>query len=101
MTDQEQIKYELAKKRVKKIKDFYIHLLVYLALNSFWLIGKAQNRTFEEFFTFNTFSTALFWGIGIAFHAVNVFGKQLAFGKNWEEKKIKEYMEEEKSKGWD
>ncbi|WP_284460336.1 2TM domain-containing protein, partial [Chryseobacterium sp.] len=34
------------------------------------------------------------WGIGIAFHAVNVFG----IGKNWEEKKIRELMAEEKGK---
>jgi hypothetical protein len=34
------------------------------------------------------------WGIGVVFHAVNVFG----IGKNWEEKKIRELMAEEKGK---
>lgn len=100
MKELEQLNYELAKKRVKKIKDFYIHLFVYLALNSFWLISKAQNRTFEEFFVFSSFSTAFYWGIGIVYHAFSVFGQNLVFGKNWEEKKIKAFLEEEKQKKW-
>jgi hypothetical protein len=55
----------------------------------------------DDFFTFSTFSTAFFWGIGLAFHALNVFAKDIMFGRNWEEKKIKEYMDEEKKKGWE
>jgi len=37
----------------------------------------------------------VFWGIGIIWHAIGVFGK---LGKNWEEKKIKELMEKDKRK---
>jgi len=33
------------------------------------------------------------WGIGIALHALRVFGGTL--GSNWEEKKIAEFMEKE------
>jgi hypothetical protein len=101
MTEQEQIKYELAKKRVKKIKDFYIHLLVYLIINTYIIIQRSQGRSADDFFTFSTFSTAFFWGIGLTFHALNVFAKDIMFGRNWEEKKIKEYMDEEKKKGWE
>jgi hypothetical protein len=32
------------------------------------------------------------WGIGLAAHGINTFG----IGKNWEEKKIRELMEEER-----
>jgi hypothetical protein len=35
------------------------------------------------------------WGIGLVFHAIKVFGLSPFFGKNWEERKIKEYMEED------
>jgi hypothetical protein len=34
------------------------------------------------------------WGIGLLAHAVNTFG----IGKDWEERKIKQLMEEEKSR---
>ena len=38
------------------------------------------------------------WGIGLVFHAVKVFGLNPFFGKNWEERKIKEYMQEDERK---
>jgi hypothetical protein len=37
----------------------------------------------------------IFWGIGVIWHAISVYGK---LGKNWEDKKIKEIMEKEKGK---
>jgi len=45
-------------------------------------------------------STAFFWGIGLAFHAYGVFGKHLLFSKDWEERKIKEFMEKDKVDHW-
>jgi hypothetical protein len=100
MKDLDQINYELAKKHVEKIKGFYIHLLIYVLLNLFFLFNKAQNRTLDQFLTFSTFSTAFYWGLGIAYHAISVFGKNLFLGKKWEEKKIKQFLEEEKNKIW-
>jgi 2TM domain-containing protein len=38
------------------------------------------------------------WGIGLFFHAMGAFRFNPFFGKNWEEKKIREMMEKEKSK---
>jgi len=101
MTEQEQIKYEIAKKQVKKIKGFYTHLFAYIVVNLFFIINKALNRGLDEFFSFSTFSIAFYWAIGLFFHAFNVFVKDIFLGKNWEERKIKEFLEEEKKKGWD
>jgi hypothetical protein len=36
------------------------------------------------------------WGIGLFFHAMKVFNWFPFFNKEWEEKKIKQYMEQEK-----
>jgi predicted RND superfamily exporter protein len=55
----------------------------------------------ESFFKFKTFSTALFWGIGLAAHGLSVFLPSLIMGKDWEEKKIKELMEKEKNNKWE
>ena len=45
---------------------------------------------------FGVYSTWVFWGIGLFFHWLGVFGFQsLGLGKDWEEKKIKELMEQE------
>ncbi len=45
---------------------------------------------------FGVYSTWIFWGIGLFFHWLGVFGFQsLGLGKDWEEKKIKELMKRE------
>jgi hypothetical protein len=97
MTTEEQSKYENALKRVKKIKGFYSHLLVYVVINIMILIVNVQSLDKgESYLSLKNFSTALFWGIGLAAHGLSVFGPNIVLGQNWEEKKIKELMEKEK-----
>ncbi|MEP3836287.1 MAG: 2TM domain-containing protein [Algibacter sp.] len=92
--DKEQA-YLRAKKRVKVLKGFYWHAFWYTLVNIFLITVVAINSNSTEFWQFSTFSTAFFWGIGIVFHAMGVFGKNLLFSKSWEEKKINQYMENE------
>ena len=73
----EQEKYEQAKNKVKSIKGFYTHLLVYVVINVMILAVSAQHKTLENFFTFSTFFTAISWGIGLLAHAFGVFGHNL------------------------
>ena len=88
----EEDKYQLAKKRVKKIKGFYSHLTVYCIVIPIIIF---TNLKFEPHFHWFWFS-ALGWGIGLFCHWLNVFGfKILGLGKSWEERKIKELMEEQ------
>ena len=94
----EQQKLERATKRVKAIKGFYKHLIAYVLVNTFLLTLKYFKLEKEEvFFEFSTFSTLFFWGIGLVFHAVSVFGKNVFLGQDWEEKKINEYMNNNKN----
>ena len=94
-------KYKQAKKRVGELKGFYWHLAVYILVNLFMTANKVIRNYYngetwnEAFWDFNTFSVWIFWGIGLAFHAFNVFGFPLLFGRNWEEQKIKKIIEEE------
>ncbi len=102
LTELEAQKYERAKKRVKALSDFYRHLLVYILVNLFLISLKYfKLDPGEKFFEFSTFATAFFWGIGLAFHALGVFGTGAFLGSNWEEKKIKEIMDKEKSTKWE
>lgn len=93
--------YLRAKKRVEKIKGFYSHLAVYIVVNSVLSILKIVDRvddgnTLIEALSYSSnYSLWLWWGIGLAFHAYGVFGQRLLFmNKDWEEKKIKEFMDE-------
>ena len=97
MTTEEKSKYENAFKRVKRIKGFYSHLLVYIVINIMIIIVNVQSLDKgETYISLKNFSTTLFWGIGLAAHGLSVFGPNIVLGENWEEKKIKELMEKEK-----
>ena len=89
--------YLRAKKRVKAIVGFYWHLASYVIVNVFLIILITSSGV--KFFSFGTFSTAFFWGIGLAFHFVGVFGPRFFLGSNWEERKIKELMDKD-NKNW-
>jgi hypothetical protein len=88
--------YLRAQKRLKKIKGFYWHAFWYVVINIFLLVMIIPNSSGNFFWSLGTFSTPIFWGIGLAFHALSVFGKNLFFGKAWEERKIKEFMDKDK-----
>ena len=70
-------KYKRAKKKVKKEKDFYTHLTVYIVINTFLIIinlGIFQSGfTNIRIPTWPMFTTPFFWGIGLFFHWTNIF----------------------------
>lgn len=81
--------YEKAQKRVKEIKGFYSHLITYCLVIPFIIF---VNLRFTPGFYWFWFS-ALGWGLGLFFHWLGIFGfRLLGFGKDWEERKIKEFM---------
>ncbi len=86
--------YLRAKKKVDALVGFYWHLASYVIVNLFLiiLIGVNSNNGFTQF---GTYATALFWGIGLVFHFLGVFGPNFFFGNNWEKRKIEEFMNKE------
>lgn len=102
MNAQDEIKYQEAVKRVKKIKGFYTHALVYVIINIMIVIVNVQDLAVgESYLQFKNFFTAFFWGIGLVAHGFSVFLPQWFLGNDWEEKKIKELMEKEKNSKWE
>jgi len=98
----EQQKYERALRRVKAISGFYRHLMIYLLVNLFLIGIKFFNlEQGETFWEFSTFTTAFFWGIGLVFHGFGVFWTNVFFGKNWEERKIRELIDKDKKQKWE
>lgn len=95
---QENERLKRAKKRVDEIKGFYIHLSIYLVINTFILINLGLNNFGNDntFWSFPNFVTPVFWGIGLAFHALHTFQKNPLFGKKWEEKMIQKYIDKDK-----
>jgi hypothetical protein len=91
-------KYFRAKERVEALKKFYGSLLSYVIFIT--LLG-ALNYWIDEW-RYPWFLWAAFgWGIGLVFQAVKAFDFNPFFGKDWENRKIKELMEkEEDQKRW-
>jgi len=86
-------KYDKAKKRVEEIRSFYSHLFVYVVVNvGLFLLNIITSPRSLWFYW-----VLIGWGIGLAIHALNIFGTEKILGKDWEEKKIKELMEKDKS----
>jgi len=101
MNQLENEKYERAKKKMEDIKGFYSHLVVYLIVNSLLILLQLGlfTRGIEgvSIPEWSVFSTPFFWGIGLFFHGLYVFQDKFRFFKDWEERKIKEYMEKDES----
>ncbi|MGB7394954.1 MAG: 2TM domain-containing protein [Pricia sp.] len=95
-------KKQRARQRVAQLKGFYIHLTVYIIINLFIIVTSVIGQMNygggfgDAFLNFGTFSTAIFWGIGLAFHGAKTFGYNPFFSKDWEERQIQKYMEEDR-----
>ncbi|WP_420572689.1 2TM domain-containing protein [Kordia sp.] len=88
--------YIQARKHVERLKEFYYNLLSYCLVIPFLAFINWRTSWEFQWFWFPMFG----WGIGVAFHAMSVYVEDGRFGKNWEERKIREYMEQEERKKW-
>jgi len=84
------LKYERAKEHVEKLKGFYTHLAIYLLMIPFFIFLNFRSTGFPW-----AIFSIIGWGFGIAGHAMETFNYNPLLGKNWEEKKMKEFMEED------
>ena len=85
-------KYLRAKERITAVKEFYSKLLRSAILIAFL----AALNYYTNGWSYMWFLWAAFGiGISLAFRAAKVFGMNPFFDRNWEERKIKEFMQEE------
>lgn len=87
-TYNEDLAYVKAKERVEKIRKFYKSLFVYIIVMAFLAVSNYPHFNNNWFWI-----VAAAWGLSIALKAINVFG----FGKDWEERKIEELINNDKS----
>lgn len=87
-------KYQKAHKQVQIIKGFYRHLLVYSIV---MIVLIYINLRYSPQYLWFIWSMSG-WGIGLVFHAMKAFNYTPFLGKDWENQKIKEFMEEENNR---
>jgi hypothetical protein len=94
-------RFNEAYRKVKRIKGFYSHLRIYIIVNAIIIVASVNDDFFSKgildsgLLDWETYSTALFWGIGLLAHGVSVFGRDVFFSADWEQRKIEEYMKKE------
>jgi len=91
--DLENSKYLKALEKVEKLKEFYQNLASYCIVIPFLIF---INLRFSPGFYWFWFPI-IGWGMGLAFHFLEVNNYNIFLGKNWEDRKIKEMMKEDKN----
>lgn len=88
-------KYFKAKRRVAEIKKFYSSLMFYVIfIAALAGLNYYVNELRHPWFLWAAFG----WGIGIFFQAIKVFQWTPFIGKDWEDRKMKQFIEEEEKK---
>lgn len=92
--NKEDHKYLKAKKRVEALKGFYTNVMMYvLFICALAILNYYVNGLRNPWFLWAAFG----WGIGIFFQAIKVFNWTPFMGKDWEDRKMKEFMEKEET----
>src|SRR5690242_7509533 len=89
MSNNQDERYQQAKKRVKEIKGFYEHLASYLSVNLLLIVINLVTGGGLWFYWIT-----IFWGFGLIMHGLNTFAFPNFLDKDWEERKIQELMGE-------
>ena len=83
-------RYQQARERVEALKNFYGNLMAYcIVIPGLWFINYRTSN-----FMWAIFPT-LGWGFGVFMHWMEATGRNPFMGKNWEQRKIREYMDDD------
>ena len=84
-------RYLKAKERVKAVKDFYSNLIAYCVVIPILVYINYLTVDFPW-----VIFPILGWGFGLLMHGLEVYGYNRILGKDWEQRKIREFMNDEK-----
>lgn len=85
--------YLRARNRVDELKEFYYSLLSYCLVIPFLAFINYKTFWGVQWFWFPMFG----WGIGLCIQAYRVFVNNGIFGRNWEKRKMEEFMENDRN----
>jgi sensor histidine kinase YesM len=94
---QQSNRYLRAVERVDEIKGFYGSIISFCIVIPFLIFFNFRYTPEFQWFWF----PILGWGIGLIFQGFKAFGYNPFLGRDWEDRKIKEYMNEENKQYWE
>jgi hypothetical protein len=92
---EDQDAYRRARRRVREIRGFYVHVAVFVAVNILLHLINfvATPKVYWAFWPL------VGWGIGLLAHGLATFRWMPFLGKDWEERKIRELMDKNRRDG--
>jgi hypothetical protein len=96
-------KLERAKKRVEELKKFYKHVAFFIVIHAFFIGRRIYkdieygDSVIEAFTDISNYRLFFWWSVILVLHGLKTYRFDFFFGKNWEERKIKEEMNKNKN----
>jgi 2TM domain len=89
---EDQDAYRRARRRVREIRGFYLHVAVFVAVNILLHLINfvATPKVYWAFWPL------VGWGIGLLAHGLAAYRWMPFLGKDWEERKIRELMDKDR-----
>ena len=89
--------YWRARRMMRALRGWYIHLLIYVVVNSWlWLrFFYFPSPSWSHYATTGwpwPLTTTLAWGLGLGVHGILVWTRLSRWGRDWETRKIQEFM---------
>ena len=86
-----------AREKVKALKLFYFHLIIFLIGMPIilFLMFLVEDGEYKNFWLWLILTTGVCWCVALGIHAWSALGGRILFKKSWEDRKIREYLEEE------
>jgi transcriptional regulator with XRE-family HTH domain len=78
----------MAFQKVRRIRGFYVHILIYLFVNAACITVNLLTTPDQLWF----FGSVLFWGIGLVAHALSVFVFDKIFSGQWERAQVEKRL---------
>ncbi|WP_445722265.1 2TM domain-containing protein [Flavobacterium sp.] len=96
--EKKRILEDIAREKMQQIKKFYTHLFIY-SIGVAIFVSKKYFGLPLNFWPINFINSFFMWcwTFIIAVQAIKLFMKDQFLGKNWEERKIQEIIEKEKT----
>jgi 2TM domain len=92
---EDQDAYRRARRRVREIRGFYVHVAVFVTVN--FLLHLINFVATPKVYW--AFWPLVGWGIGLLAHGLAAYRWMPFLGKDWEERKIRELMDKDRHDG--
>ncbi len=89
MNNEEKIRYENARRRVKTVKQFYIMIAAYIAVGGYLVFRRWDGNNIFGVENLHNNWLVLVWGIALIVYGITIFHP---FFSQWQERKINELM---------